>query len=80
MKTRTILIGKHEIDRWVPGNIITVTEYVPARVGCGMEPWKKVTGRLARIVRPSVKFPECSFRWAEIEIEPVSKPARLGSL
>jgi hypothetical protein len=61
--------GKHEIEGLTVGDRVTVTKYVPAYVGSGMNKAGTVTGRLVSVENASVTQHGCSFVWSDVTID-----------
>jgi hypothetical protein len=69
MNMRNITCGKHEVEGRKVGETLTVTNYVTARFGSGMDRVGTVTGRLVSVDNPTVRRGGCSFVWSEVTLD-----------
>lgn len=73
MKTTSILAtqitcGWHELEGKAVGDRVTVTKYLPAKVGSGMDRAGQVTGVIVGMADQPTRCHGCSFVWREAEI------------
>ena len=64
-----ITCGKHELEGKNVGDTVTVTSYVPARVGSGMDRAGSVTGKLVSVDELTVRCRGCSFVWSDVTLD-----------
>lgn len=63
-----IIAGAHEVQRAEIGNIVSLTSWVSAKVGSGMDKSRKVTGTLV-VKGETFRRPGCGFVWQEVELQ-----------
>ena len=66
---KKITCGKHEIEGRKVGDTVTVTNYVTASVGSGMDRAGTVTGRLLSVDAAIVRCHGCSFVWSDVTLD-----------
>ena len=66
---KKITCGKNELEGKNVGDRVTVTKYVTARMGSGMEKAGTVTGRLVSVENETVRCHGCSFVWSGVTLD-----------